>query len=126
MITTCIKFDREAGVVSSVDSTGTETELDTEAYSGAPGYVNDPEAEPLRSLGPIPAGWWSIGMDTSEKGPLTLPLTPDPDTVTFGRFGFLIHGDNASKPPQSSSEGCLIANHAARVVCSQFTRLLVI
>ena len=124
-----IRFDRRAGMISSFDATGTQSVLDTDAYSGAPGFQNDPTTEDLPDKGPIPAGWWSIGADTGEKGPLTLLLTPDSDTQVFGRSGFLWHGANATKDiagMQMSSEGCIVSAHQSRAIGATFTRLLVV
>jgi hypothetical protein len=120
-----VQFRISAGQISTVDQTGTQSYIRS-AYSGAPGFVNDVSAERMVAQGPIPRGWWTIGADNGEKGPLTLPLTPDADTNTFGRSGFLIHGDNASRPPQSSSEGCIVADHQTRAICATFARLLVV
>jgi hypothetical protein len=37
-----------------------------------------------------------------------MELTPDPSNQMYGRGGFFIHADNPNKPPQSSSEGCIV------------------
>lgn len=120
-----IQFRISSGQLSSFDATGTQSYLGA-AYSGAPGFVNDISAVALVAQGPIPLGWWSIGADNGAKGPLSLPLTPDPDTDTHGRSAFYIHGDNAARPPQSSSEGCIVADHTIRAVAATLTRLLVV
>ena len=93
-------------------------------YSGAfpfswPDYVV--------SKGPIPLGKYTIGKPTDEKGPLTLPLTPDPSNAMHSREGFLIHAENASHPAHSS-EGCIIQCEPARqaVVDSQDYELEVV
>jgi hypothetical protein len=36
-----------------------------------------------------------------------LRLEPEPDTDTFGRAGFLMHGDSGAHPGEAS-EGCII------------------
>lgn len=82
------------------------------AYSGAPGYVNDPSKEAIKRCGPIPEGLWNIGspvIDGGHLGPFILPLTPAEGTMTYGRGGFWIHGDN-SEHDESASEGCIIAS----------------
>ena len=40
-------------------------------------------------------------------------LAPEPGTETFGRSGFMIHGDNI-KAPGTASEGCIIQVRAIR------------
>ncbi len=78
-------------------------------YSGAPGFVNDPNAESRRSQGPIPRGSYTINpqINSENTGVGVLPLTPNPGTNTFGRDNFQIHGDNP-RLNQTGSEGCII------------------
>ena len=86
-------------------------------YSGHGAGVNNPEMEAVRDVGPIPQGLYAIGVaySDSEKGPCVMPLTPDGSTDTFGRSGFLIHGDEVGEVgKQLASEGCIILNHALR------------
>lgn len=86
-------------------------------YSGALGYVNDPEAERLIGLGPIPRGSYQIGspVDLQNLGPHVMSLTPDADTDTFGRGGFFIHGDSVEFAGQErASHGCIILSRAIR------------
>lgn len=88
-------------------------ELIATGYSGHGDGVNNPAAQAIHSVGPVPQGLWEIGaqMDhTSVTGhnlPLSMRLTPQPGTETFGRSGFLIHGDNV-KGDRSASQGCII------------------
>lgn len=86
------------------------------AYSGAGEGKNNPALEHLHNVGPIPAGFYVIGFpyDSHTHGPYVLPLTPLPDTQTFGRDQFLIHGDSI-QAPGTASKGCIIAPHWARV-----------
>jgi hypothetical protein len=80
-------------------------------YSGHPPHVNDPDAQNIPCVGPIPQGDWTIGPAyyLATKGPLVMSLTPHSDTVTFGRSGFLIHGDAVEFPGQEeASLGCII------------------
>jgi hypothetical protein len=61
--------------------------------------------------GPIPRGAWTIGEffdDPGGKGPVVAHLTPCEGTETFGRSGFMIHGDNQALN-HSASEGCIVA-----------------
>jgi Protein of unknown function (DUF2778) len=91
------------------------------AYSGAPGHVDDPTAEAIKACGPIPEGTWAIGAmiaDGGKLGPNVLPLEPVAGTVTFGRGGFFIHGDNAAHD-ETASEGCIIAGQMLREAIDQ-------
>lgn len=70
---------------------------------------NDPTKQQERSTGPIPCGLWSIFPPyfSETKGPYVMRLMAHRDTVTFGRSGFLIHGDSKSNPG-SASLGCIV------------------
>jgi hypothetical protein len=120
-----IQYRIAAGQLSSFDSTGTQTYLGA-AYSGAPGFVNDPNAVRLIGLGPIPPGAWSIGVpfDNPKTGPFSIPLTPMVGTETFGRSEFLCHGDNEAMD-QTASHGCIIAARPIRVIVATFQVLIV-
>ena len=81
-------------------------------YSGFGMGQNDPALENVPNIGPIPRGSWAIGaaeyVDTvGPHGPFVLPLTAKEGTETFGREGFLIHGDSISHAG-SASHGCII------------------
>lgn len=78
-------------------------------YSGFPPYQNDPKSEQVKSLGPIPKGRYHIGApyDSPNVGPFALPLEAYPETMTFGRGDFRIHGDSRLSPG-FASHGCLI------------------
>jgi len=75
--------------------------------------------EPIADVGPIPEGEWAIGeaYTDPESGPLTMRLTPLPDTNTYGRSGFKIHGDSINHPGEASL-GCAIADHDTRLAIS--------
>jgi Protein of unknown function (DUF2778) len=102
-------------------------------YSGHGVGVNSPDYERVKDVGPIPAGWYTIGPafdDIGGKGPLVMRLTPDADTHMYGRGGFLIHGDNAAAN-RTASEGCIIAAHEIRLevagaVAEGMNRLLIV
>src|SRR6266704_1148397 len=85
-------------------------------YSGNGADINDPAEQDERGHGPIPQGIWSIGDffdDHGGKGPIVAHLLPVAGTETFGRSGFMIHGDNKAGD-RSASEGCVILNHSLR------------
>jgi len=79
-------------------------------YSGSGAGKNNPAMETVSSVGPIPAGDWTINgppADSRDHGPYVLKLTPAAETETFGRSGFLMHGDS-KEHPGCASHGCVI------------------
>jgi hypothetical protein len=91
-------------------------------YSGHAPHVNDGSAQADPDVGPIPLGQWSIGaaFQDPEKGPCVMRLTPAVLTDTFGRSGFMIHGDEVEHPgAELASHGCIILGPAARLLISQ-------
>ena len=84
-------------------------------YSGHDAGYNNHEAQNERDIGPTPVGQYQIGPSFRhpQAGPVTMRLAPSPDTNTFGRDGFMIHGDSADHaqnpgPQNSISHGCII------------------
>ena len=86
-------------------------------YSGHPPHTNVPGDEAKKDLGPIPRGYWSIGApyDSALLGKFVLTLAPKPETDTFGRDAFRIHGDSKSQPGYAS-HGCIILDRSTRQV----------
>jgi len=86
-------------------------------YSGAePDGKNNPAMEATPNVGPIPQGDWMISgppQDTKEHGPYVLKLDPKDGTFTFGRSGFIVHGDSLESPG-TASKGCIVANRIVR------------
>lgn len=82
-------------------------------YSGRAGGRNNPDAERVQSVGPIPRGRYAIGKpyDHPHLGPCVMNLDAMDGTDTFGRSLFRIHGDNAR---HDASEGCIILGPAIR------------
>lgn len=79
-------------------------------YSGIGKGLNNPALENEEGIGPLPRGSYTIEPffdDPGGKGPLVAHLNPSHDTGTFGRAGFMIHGDNAAAD-HSASHGCII------------------
>ena len=76
---------------------------------------NDPSKQSERGVGPIPVGTYVIGQPFTHAtaGTLMMRLSPLAGTNTFGRSGFLIHGDSR-KMPGSASRGCIVLPHAIR------------
>ncbi len=85
-------------------------------YSGAGAAKNVPAREKDPGQGPIPRGKWTIGTprDTAEHGPYVMPLIPAPGVKTYGRTGFLIHGDSL-RAPGTASRGCIILPRTVRI-----------
>lgn len=83
-------------------------------YSGSGSGRNNPEAEKIRAVGPIPRGVWRVDTPRHHPtlGPLVFPLVPVAQNA-HGRTGFYIHGDNA-KGNGSASTGCIVIPRAAR------------
>lgn len=86
-------------------------------YSGFGEGKNNPLWEDHPNIGPIPRGTWEIvgePFDSPEHGPYCLRLAPLPETKTFSRGGFLMHGDSIVHPGLAS-KGCIIMLHAVRM-----------
>jgi len=85
-------------------------------YSGSGPGKNNPEMQTVHNVGPIPQGDWTISgppTNTAEHGPYVLRLNPDTATETFGRSGFLMHGDSKTAPGMAS-QGCVILPREVR------------
>ncbi|WP_375428096.1 tlde1 domain-containing protein [uncultured Sphingomonas sp.] len=76
-------------------------------YAGAGQGRNDPDLQCVQDIGPIPRGWYDLGMVVNEPAPVTIPLTPDPANDMCGRSGFLIHADSITRPGWAS-DGCIV------------------
>lgn len=83
-------------------------------YSGTSIGRNNPVAQAIANVGPIPQGSYTIGnaYDDHVLGPCVMHLDPFSSTNTFGRSLFRIHGNNAKN---DASHGCVIQNHAVRL-----------
>ena len=83
-------------------------------YAGANAGRNNPAAEALRNIGPIPRGSYEIGRprNTARRGPHAMDLTPSGHNA-LGRTEFMIHGDSIANPGQAS-EGCIVLPRNAR------------
>ena len=85
-------------------------------YSGIDDGKNNPAMQAVANVGPIPQGDWTIEgppVNTTTHGPFVLRLTPAAETNTFGRSGFLMHGDSIESPG-SASHGCVIMPRVVR------------
>ena len=79
-------------------------------YAGMPpDGKNNPDAQEIHDVGPLPRGTYTIlesRMDP-KLGPCAMQLAPDPDNEMFGRSGFFMHADSAAHPGRAS-EGCIV------------------
>jgi type VI secretion system (T6SS) effector TldE1-like protein len=74
---------------------------------------NNPAAESIHHVGPLPKGLYTIcaAKRHPHLGPVSLALIPAGENVMYGRGDFWIHGDNAE---HDASHGCIILNLACR------------
>lgn len=77
---------------------------------------NDPAMQRVKDVGPVPCGRYRIGPPFRHPtaGRFTMRLYPEAGTETFGRSGFLIHGDKASNPG-TASHGCIVVPYDVRL-----------
>jgi hypothetical protein len=102
-------YDQATGALSRDDKPVAE------GYSGFGDGKDNPVMQNVPDTGPIPRGVYAIGPphDTTTHGPHVMALTPVDGTDTFGRSGFLIHGDSIEHPG-TASHGCIILARAIR------------
>jgi hypothetical protein len=105
-----------------------EGELVARGYSGHDAGLNNPAMQDAHDIGPIPIGEYAIDAFFDDlvggKGPIVAHLDPKEGTDTFGRSGFMIHGDN-SAANHSASHGCVILSRLVRVaIRDSFDRVL--
>jgi hypothetical protein len=89
----------------------------TIGYSGFGIGKNNPSAQSLVSIGPVPVGDYMIegpfDLDGGAHGPYVFNLVPNVLNVMYGRSGFMIHGDSIEHAG-SASHGCIILSRIAR------------
>lgn len=93
-----------------------DTKLFAHAYSGREDGKNNPAMVQVRNVGPIPPGLYAIEgppFDSATHGPFCMRLRPKDGTNTFGRDGFMVHGDSI-KRPGDASHGCIVMARWAR------------
>jgi hypothetical protein len=82
-------------------------------YAGRGIGVNNSDLQNRVGVGPIPRGLWSMGRVQQTPSPHSIRLNPGPETETFGRSGFLVHGGNADTG-RTASRGCIILDRTTR------------
>ncbi len=100
------EFNSRSGVITSPANV-----MLGHGYAGNGKGLNNPKMEDVHNVGPIPRGVYNIGdffNDPGDKGPTVCHLTPREGTNTFGRSGFMIHGDTPAAN-HTASEGCIVA-----------------
>jgi hypothetical protein len=106
----------EAGNRTQEGTDAGRSVIDVTGYSGAPGHKNVPDDQNLENLGPIPQGGYRIELPFEGKHhgmENVMRLTPFPETDTFGRSAFEIHGDNILHPGTGSA-GCIVVGPGSR------------
>lgn len=90
--------------------------------TGDPAYRNNPLADAIKDLGPLPRGLYTIGLAETHArlGMIVMPLTPDKGNAMYGRCGFYIHGDNVHRN-FTASDGCIVTPHGARIEIANLT-----
>lgn len=104
------QWHQSSGELWRVGDDGNNGTFVSKGYSGAGEGKNNPAYQRVHNVGPIPQGKWNIVSLTEENtshGPYVLHLAPCDGTDTFGRSGFLIHGDSIPHPG-TASQGCII------------------
>ena len=112
------EYSQSTGQMTHVLPDGTKKDVGT-GYSGKDDGLKNPKAQDQPNVGPIPQGNWKIEPQKDNvtgqghKLPASMRLDPSKGTDTFGRSGFLIHGDN-SQQNHSASNGCIILDRPTR------------
>jgi hypothetical protein len=117
------EYSQSSGVFSVIDEHGGQekTVFSCSGYAGFGVGLNNPDAEIRKGIGPIPRGDWIVGLPFHHvnKGPLTFRLSPMTSMQTFGRGGFLIHGDNRMMN-RTGSHGCIVLSRDEREKIARF------
>jgi hypothetical protein len=100
-------YSQSTGQITHVDSNGNSSNVGS-GYAGHGDGRNNPAMQDVPNTGPLPQGTYDIGAGhySSNTGPNTMNLTPQPGTNTFGRDLFRIHGNNSTN---DASHGCVVA-----------------
>lgn len=107
-----ILYSQSSGLLSFDDG----SIIQRDAYSGHGDGLNNHAMEAVRGVGPIPVGDYRIvrwDEHHGDLGPVVAILEPHGHDA-HGRTLLRCHGDN-SKVNHSASDGCIIANHQARI-----------
>jgi Tlde1 domain len=91
-------------------------ELIGTGYSGHELGLNNSDLEEHSNVGPIPRGNYTVSPFYHDpvKGPMAAHLIAEHPENMFGRYGFMIHGDNG-KLDHSASHGCIVISRIVRM-----------
>jgi len=122
------EYNQSTGQMTYVDDqTGARTPMGN-GYSGNHAGMNNPDAEHVHGIGPLPQGTYTVGPAGNHIGPVSMHLTPSPtnDMTNRDPNSFLIHGDNPQQN-HTASDGCIILPRAVRTQINSSTdRTLVV
>ncbi len=108
-------YSQSAATIRKDDGTRIDTPLDN-TYAGYGIGRNNHACESIAFTGPLPCGVYDCGpVVTNQLGTDVFALTPDPANRMFGRSGFWCHDDDPARPPQTSSDGCLVTSRVVRL-----------
>jgi RHS repeat-associated protein len=113
------EYSQGSGQLTHVDDQTGDRKLVDVGYSGHGEGLNNPEKQNEKDIGPIPQGKYNIEpqqtnvTNEGKKLPGSMRLTPEPETDTFNRGGFIIHGDNKARD-KSASHGCPVFDRPTR------------
>jgi RHS repeat-associated protein len=99
------------------------------AYSGHGIGLNNPSMQNIQNVGPITQGSFTFGREQdyvtarNHKLKNAMIIKPLPGTYTFGRGGYMFHGDNAAAN-RSGSEGCIVTDKDTRDQIEKFREML--
>lgn len=116
-------YDQRTGaflIYGDVDDGGIERVLyEAQGYAGRGACKNNPDCEHRRNEGPLPLGRYRVvSVDHPRfKEPVFRLLQLE--GPTYGRSGFLIHGDS-SKAPGKASQGCIVLGYADRTAIAHY------
>lgn len=76
-------------------------------YAGNGDGINNPAWQGVQNHGPLPRGKYAlVPVIEPHKGPIVFRLDPYGTNEMLGRFGFMLHWDNANHN-MTASEGCM-------------------
>lgn len=123
-------YSQMTGNLTCVNDVTKQEYVNCNGYSGQGAGYNNPLLNSLSGslprmlvngfehhidAGPIPRGYYRVGVATARPGftPPVYPLLPLPFTNMWRRTGMEIHGDS-TKHPGRASNGCIILGHKCR------------
>lgn len=121
--TPCWMYSQSSGILSAPDGSYAGT-----GYAGHGEGLDNTADQAEPNVGPIPQGAYTIGPAFTHPvcGPISMRLEPVAGTDTFGRAGFLMHGDTVAMN-HAASDGCIVmARDIREAVAASACRLLVV